>query len=84
MKIMGIDPGTVCMGYAVLDVCNGSIKICEAGVIEFTSRNFGEQLIEFDEFIDVIRANHIRRAFFFVVRLSSFFRRFLERNAPRA
>ena len=63
MKILGIDPGTINCGYAVLEVVNnvkGSNKprLVEAGLIKIKSRILQEQIMELVEGIDLILKNH--------------------------
>jgi len=54
MKILGIDPGTINCGYAILDVNNKKIKLIEAGLIKMKSRVLQEQILEFVEGLDLI------------------------------
>ena len=58
MKILGIDPGTINCGYAILDVTNKKPKLVEAGLIKMKSRILQEQIMEFVEGIDLILGNH--------------------------
>ena len=59
MKILGIDPGTINCGYAILEVQNRKLKLVEAGVIKMKSRILQEQILEFIEGLDLILKNHI-------------------------
>jgi len=58
MKILGIDPGTINCGYAILDVINKKAKLIEAGLIKIKSRNLQEQIVEFVEGLDLILSKH--------------------------
>ncbi len=58
MKILGIDPGTINCGYAVLDVTNRKPKLIEAGLIKMKSRILQEQIVELVEGLDLILAKH--------------------------
>ena len=58
MKILGIDPGTIKCGYAIIDVKNG-INLVEAGVIKTKEKILQYQLSELIEGIDTIYRNDI-------------------------
>jgi crossover junction endodeoxyribonuclease RuvC len=58
MKILGIDPGTINCGYAILEVNNKQAKLIEAGLIKMKSRVLQEQIVEFVEGLDLILAKH--------------------------
>jgi crossover junction endodeoxyribonuclease RuvC len=58
MKILGIDPGTINCGYAILEVNNKQAKLVEAGLIKMKSRVLQEQIVEFIEGLDLILAKH--------------------------
>jgi len=60
MKILGIDPGTINCGYAILEL-NQNVnkpKLVEAGLIKIKSRVLQEQIMELVEGIDIILKNH--------------------------
>ncbi len=59
MKILGIDPGTINCGYAILEIVNKKPKLIEAGLIKIKSRILQEQILELVEGIDLILGNHI-------------------------
>jgi crossover junction endodeoxyribonuclease RuvC len=59
LKILGIDPGTINCGYAILDVTNKKPRLIEAGLIKIKSRILQEQILELVEAIDLILGNHI-------------------------
>ena len=58
MKILGIDPGTINCGYAIVDVINKKPKLIEAGLIKIKSRILQEQILELVEGIDLILSKH--------------------------
>ena len=63
MKILGIDPGTINCGYAILEICDNvkgsrKPKLIEAGLIKIKSRILQDQIMEFVEGIDIILKNH--------------------------
>ncbi|MEA2019940.1 MAG: crossover junction endodeoxyribonuclease RuvC [Campylobacterota bacterium] len=66
MKILGIDPGTINCGYAILEICENVTglknskkpKLVEAGLIKMKSRVLQEQILEFVEGVDLILKNH--------------------------
>ena len=63
MKILGIDPGTINCGYAIVEnVTNVKSlkkpKLVEAGLIKIKSRNLQEQILELVEGIDLILRTH--------------------------
>ena len=58
MIILGIDPGTINCGYAILQVNNKKPKLIEAGLIKMKSRVLQEQILEFIEGFDLIINKH--------------------------
>lgn len=58
MKILGIDPGTINCGYAILEVRNNKPILIEAGLIKMKSRVLQEQIVEFVEGLDLILQRH--------------------------
>ena len=48
MYILGIDPGTRKMGYAILEFAKNKTSLKEAGFIEFDSLVLSEQIIRLD------------------------------------
>lgn len=60
LKILGIDPGTINCGYAVLELSENVNKprLIEAGLIKIKSRILQEQIVELIEGIDIILKNH--------------------------
>jgi crossover junction endodeoxyribonuclease RuvC len=50
LRILGIDPGLNITGYGVLDVENGRLRLCEAGVVRGKSRgSLTKRLVEIHE-----------------------------------
>ncbi|MAV64341.1 MAG: crossover junction endodeoxyribonuclease RuvC [Pelagibacteraceae bacterium TMED237] len=39
MRVIGIDPGLLCTGFGILDICDGSFKIVDYGVIKTNSKD---------------------------------------------
>lgn len=58
MIILGIDPGTINCGYAILEVNNKKPRLIEAGLIKMKSRVLQEQILEFIEAFDLIISKH--------------------------
>ena len=60
MKILGIDPGTINCGYAVLELSENvnKPKLVEAGLIKMKSRILQEQILELVEGLDIILKNN--------------------------
>lgn len=57
MNILGIDPGTINCGYAIINGVNNKILLLEAGLIKIKERNLQYQISEFIEGIDLILKN---------------------------
>ncbi|PKN15266.1 MAG: crossover junction endodeoxyribonuclease RuvC [Deltaproteobacteria bacterium HGW-Deltaproteobacteria-24] len=58
MKILGIDPGTINCGYAVLEKNGRNIKLIEAGLIKIKTKVLQEQICEMTEGLDLIFKKH--------------------------
>ena len=58
MRIIGIDPGTGILGFGVIDVINGKIKMVDAGVITTPAHTPLDIRLEdiFDSLTDIIAA----------------------------
>jgi len=54
MKILGIDPGSIKTGYAILEVENRKMLLKEAGLIKMKSKILQEQICEMTEAFDMI------------------------------
>ncbi|MFA7083095.1 MAG: crossover junction endodeoxyribonuclease RuvC [Arcobacteraceae bacterium] len=59
MKILGIDPGTINCGYAVLEKDGHNIKLIEAGLIKIKTKILQEQICEMTEGLDLIFGKHV-------------------------
>ncbi len=57
-KILGIDPGTINCGYAIISKDGRELKLCEAGLIKIKSKILQEQIVEMVEGLDLIFSNH--------------------------
>ena len=55
---MGIDPGTINCGYAILEVTKTTMQLKEAGLIKIKSKILQEQIVDLVEGIDMILQNH--------------------------
>ena len=58
MKILGIDPGTINCGYAILEKDVNNIKLIEAGLIKIKSKELQYQIVELVEGLDLITSKH--------------------------
>ena len=58
MVILGIDPGTRNMGYALIVLENGKISLLEAGLIEMKAENLQFQIPQMVEGLDRLFQNH--------------------------
>ncbi len=57
-KILGVDPGTINCGYAILEVNRTGKRLIEAGLIKIKSRILQEQIVELVEGLDLIFSSH--------------------------
>ena len=57
-RILGIDPGSIKTGYAVLEVDNRKMRLSEAGLIKIKSKVLQEQICEMTEAFDMIFKSH--------------------------
>lgn len=57
MKILGIDPGSKNLGYAILDVNKFQMKLVEAGLIKIKQSELQHQIVELVEGLDLILKN---------------------------
>lgn len=57
MRIIGIDPGTGILGFGVVDVDNGKVKLVDAGVITTPAHTAHDERLEdiFDNLTDIVR-----------------------------
>ena len=58
MKILGIDPGTRNLGYAILEKNVNKITIVEAGLVKMKAENVQFQMTQMAEAIDQIFSAH--------------------------
>ncbi|PHS57171.1 MAG: crossover junction endodeoxyribonuclease RuvC [Sulfurimonas sp.] len=58
MIILGIDPGTRKMGYAILSLDKGKISLIEAGLIKIKAGELQEQITQMLEAFESIFKNH--------------------------
>lgn len=58
VKILGIDPGTINCGYAIVQKEGNRIKLIEAGLIKIKTKILQEQIVEMTEGIDLIFKAH--------------------------
>jgi crossover junction endodeoxyribonuclease RuvC len=56
--ILGIDPGTRNMGYAIISLENGKIFLVEAGLIKMKAENLQFQIPQMVEGLDRVFKNH--------------------------
>ena len=58
MNILGIDPGSINCGYAIVEKKLGKVKLIEAGVIKMKDKNLQDQIVQMVEGFDQIFKNH--------------------------
>lgn len=58
LKILGIDPGTINCGYAIIEKDVKSVKLIEAGLIKMKTRTLQHQIVELVEGLDLIFSKH--------------------------
>jgi crossover junction endodeoxyribonuclease RuvC len=58
MIILGIDPGTINCGYAIIQKEKQNVKLIEAGLIKIKEKVLQHQILELVEGIDSILKNH--------------------------
>ena len=54
MRILGIDPGTRNLGYAILDLTGSSYKLVEAGLLKFKKDELKKQILELSKGLELI------------------------------
>ncbi len=58
MKILGLDPGSRNLGYAIVEIENKSYSLIEAGVVKIKTTILQEQIVELVEGLDIILKSH--------------------------
>lgn len=60
MRILGIDPGTGILGFGVIEVDNGVLRLIDAGVIKTPAHTPLDERLEdiYDSLTEVIKLNH--------------------------
>ncbi len=59
MIILGIDPGTINLGYSLIQKDGRKFRLIEAGLIKMKTRTLQYQISEMIEGFDMIFKNHI-------------------------
>jgi crossover junction endodeoxyribonuclease RuvC len=58
MNILGIDPGTIKCGYAIVCKTKTKFFIKEAGLLEFEDGSIAKKILELDKYLSNIFATH--------------------------
>jgi len=58
MIILGIDPGTINCGYAIIKKEKSKVQLIEAGLIKIKEKVLQHQIMELVEGLDIIFLNH--------------------------
>ncbi len=58
MNILGIDPGSINCGYAIIKKEKSKVSLVEAGVIKIKQRKLQNQIVELIEGLDIIIKNN--------------------------
>jgi len=58
VTILGIDPGTINCGYAIIKKEKNRVILVEAGLIKIKERILQHQIVELCEGLDIIFSNH--------------------------
>ncbi|BCD61138.1 MULTISPECIES: crossover junction endodeoxyribonuclease RuvC [unclassified Nitratiruptor] len=58
MKILGIDPGSRNLGYAIIELNNSHMKLIEAGLVKIKPSEFQYQLSQMIEGLDMVFSSH--------------------------
>ena len=49
MKILGIDPGSVRVGYGLIDKEKGDLKFIRAGLLKISAKNKNQRLLDLEK-----------------------------------
>jgi len=58
MNILGIDPGSINCGYAIINKEKSKVSLVEAGIIKIKQRKLQNQIVELIEGLDIIIKNN--------------------------
>lgn len=58
MNILGIDPGSRNLGYAIINMDKNSLKLVEAGLIKIKQNSLQYQISQLIEGLDLVIKNH--------------------------
>ena len=58
MVILGIDPGTRNLGYCLLELEGGKMRLIEAGLIKIPKGELQEQIVKLVEGLDLVLSQH--------------------------
>ncbi len=58
MNILGIDPGSINCGYAIINKEKSKVLLVEAGIIKIKQRKLQNQIVELIEGLDIIIKNN--------------------------
>ncbi len=58
MVILGIDPGTRNLGYCLLELEGGKMRLVEAGLIKIPKGELQEQIVKLVEGLDLVLSQH--------------------------
>lgn len=59
MNILGIDPGSINCGYAIIEKKLGKVKLIEAGLIKMRDKILQHQIVQMVEGFDQVFKNHV-------------------------
>jgi len=59
VNILGIDPGSINCGYAIIEKKLGKVKLIEAGLIKMRDKILQHQIVQMVEGFDQVFKNHV-------------------------
>lgn len=59
MIILGIDPGTINCGYAIIEKNRGKVTLLEAGLIKIKQKELQHQIVELVEGLDTVLKDRV-------------------------